>query len=123
MYLLALVQDIGLIVNIDKSELMSKQSFDFTGYHFLLHLALVRPTQARWIKLQETFHRISKKCVISARALMSTIGLLAFTEKTVKLARIQMTHVLWYLKVHWIFYLFIWGFTSLSTLYRSYHDG
>ena len=20
-------------------------------------------------------------------------------------------------------YLFIWGFTSLSTLYRSYHDG
>ena len=21
------------------------------------------------------------------------------------------------------FYLFIWGFTSLSTLYRSYHDG
>ena len=22
-----------------------------------------------------------------------------------------------------ILYLFIWGFTSLSTLYRSYHDG
>ena len=22
-----------------------------------------------------------------------------------------------------MFYLFIWGFTSLSTLYRSYHDG
>ena len=22
-----------------------------------------------------------------------------------------------------IVYLFIWGFTSLSTLYRSYHDG
>ena len=22
-----------------------------------------------------------------------------------------------------IFFLFIWGFTSLSTLYRSYHDG
>ena len=22
-----------------------------------------------------------------------------------------------------IIYLFIWGFTSLSTLYRSYHDG
>ena len=23
----------------------------------------------------------------------------------------------------WFIYLFIWGFTSLSTLYRSYHDG
>ena len=23
----------------------------------------------------------------------------------------------------WLIYLFIWGFTSLSTLYRSYHDG
>ena len=22
-----------------------------------------------------------------------------------------------------LIYLFIWGFTSLSTLYRSYHDG
>ena len=30
------------------------------------------------------------------------------------------------LRVHYInmhVYLFIWGFTSLSTLYRSYHDG
>ena len=23
----------------------------------------------------------------------------------------------------YLFYLFIWSFTSLSTLYRSYHDG
>ena len=25
--------------------------------------------------------------------------------------------------ITYIVYLFIWGFTSLSTLYRSYHDG
>ena len=25
--------------------------------------------------------------------------------------------------ISYSFYLFIWGFTSLSTLYRSYHDG
>ena len=25
--------------------------------------------------------------------------------------------------VHLFIYLSIWGFTSLSTLYRSYHDG
>ena len=25
--------------------------------------------------------------------------------------------------IQYVFNLFIWGFTSLSTLYRSYHDG
>ena len=27
------------------------------------------------------------------------------------------------IKRYWSICLFIWGFTSLSTLYRSYHDG
>ena len=32
----------------------------------------------------------------------------------------------WIVQIHYLLYLFIlfiWGFTSLSTLYRSYHDG
>ena len=35
-------------------------------------------------------HRLSLKSVISARTSMSTIGLLALTEKTLKLGRIHM---------------------------------
>ena len=79
--LLKLVKDLGFIVNLKKSDLTPSQRFDFLGYHFLLDLALVKPTQDRWTKLQ-MFHRLSLKSVISARTLMSTIGLLASTEKT-----------------------------------------
>ena len=79
--LLKLMKALGFIVNLKKSELKPSQRFDFLGYHFLLDLALVKPTQDRWTKLQ-MFHRLSMKSVISARTLMSTIGLLASTEKT-----------------------------------------
>ena len=60
----------------------------------------MKPTQDRWTKLQ-MFHRLSMKSVISARTLMSTIGLLASTEKTVKLGRMHMRPFQWHLKTHW----------------------
>ena len=72
--LLKLVKDLGFIVNLKKSELKPSQRFNFLGYHFLLDLALVKPTQDKWTKLQEMFHCLSLKYVISARTLMSTIG-------------------------------------------------
>ena len=65
------------------------------------HLALVEPTQDRWTKLQEMFHRLSMKSIISARTLMSTIGLLASMEKTVNLGRMHMRPFQWHLKTHW----------------------
>ena len=99
--LLNLIRDLGFIVNFKKSELVPSQRFDFLGYHFLLDLGLVKPTQDRWTKLQDMFRRLSSKSVISARTLMSTIGLLASTEKTVKLGRMHMRPFQWHLKTHW----------------------
>ena len=96
--LLKLVKDLGFIINLKKSELKPSQRFDLLGYHFLLDLALVKSMQDRWTKLQEMFHRLSMKSVISA---MSTIGLLASTEKTVKLGRMHMRPYQWHLKTHW----------------------
>ena len=101
--LLSLVRTLGFIVNLQKSELTPQQRFDFIGYRFLLDQGLVRPTNDRWSKIQNSFTKISKKSVISARTLMSTIGLLASTEKTVKLGRIHMRLFQWHLKTHWKF--------------------
>ena len=67
--LLKLVKDLGFVVNLKNWELVSSQRFDFLGYHFLLDMALVKPTQDRWTKLQEMFHHLSLKSVISARTL------------------------------------------------------
>ena len=96
-----LVKDLGFVVNLKKSELIPFQRFDFLGYHFLMDMALVKPMQDRWTKLQEMFHCLSLKSVISARTLMSTIGLLASMEKTVKVGRIHMRSFQWHLKTHW----------------------
>ena len=60
----------------------------------------MKPTQDRWTKLQEIFHHLSLKSVISARTPMSTIGLLASMEKTVKLDRMHMRPFQWHLKTH-----------------------
>ena len=95
-----LEKDLGFIVNLKKSEFKPSQRFVFLGYHFSLDLALVKPTQDWWTKLQ-MFHRLSLKSVISARTLMSTIGLLASTEKTVKLGRMHMRPFQWHLKTQW----------------------
>ena len=99
--LLNLIQELGFLVNHKKSELVPSQRFDFLGYHFLLDLGLVKPTQDRWTKLQDMFRRLSSKSVISARTLMSTIKLLASTEKIVKLGRMHMRPFQWHLKNHW----------------------
>ena len=101
--LLNLIQELGFLVSHKKSELVPSQRFDFLGYHFVLDLGLVKATQDRWTKLLDMFRRLSSKSVISARTLMSTIGLLASTEKTVKLGRMHMRPFQWHLKTHWKF--------------------
>ena len=60
--LLAVVQDLGFLVSLKKSELHPTQRFDFIGYHFLLDKVFVRPTQTRWIKFQETFNKVNNTC-------------------------------------------------------------
>ena len=101
--LLSLIQSLGFIVNHQKSELVPQQRFNFIGYHFSLDQGLVKPTDDRWAKIQSSFNRISKKSAINARTLMSIIGLLASTEKTVRMGRIHMRPFQWHLKTHWKF--------------------
>ena len=85
--LLKLVKDLGFIINLKKSELKPSQRFDFLGYHFLLDLALVKPMQDRWTKLQEMFHRLSMKSVISTRTLMSSIWIACINGEDCKIGQ------------------------------------
>ena len=48
-----LTQSMGLIVNQEKSELKPTQVFSFVGYEYHLDSALAKPTQERWLKLQD----------------------------------------------------------------------
>ena len=50
--LTSLCQELGWLVNREKSELEPKQVFDFVGYQFDLREGKVRPTLERWQTLQ-----------------------------------------------------------------------
>ena len=76
-------QSLGWIINQEKSELKPTQVLSFVGYKYHLHPALVKPTQERWLKLQDLILQLKSKHVLTASCLMSLIGLLASTEKMV----------------------------------------
>ena len=96
-----LTQSLGWIINQEKSELKPTQVFSFVGYEYHLDSALVKPTQERWLKLQDLILRLKLKRVLTARCLMSLIGLLASTEKMVPEGRLHMRPFQFHLKKHW----------------------
>ena len=51
--LVKICQKLGWLVNLDKSELVPKQIFDFVGYQFDLRAGRVRPAPDRWQNLQD----------------------------------------------------------------------
>ena len=56
--LVALCQDLGLLVNKEKLELVPKQVFNFVGYQFDLKEGKVRPTTERWQTLTDKIRSI-----------------------------------------------------------------
>ena len=98
-----LTQSLGWIINQEKSELKPTQVFSFVGYKYHLDSALVKPTQERWLILRDLILRLKSKHVLTARCLMSLIGLLASTEKMVPEGRLHMRPFQFHLKEHWRF--------------------
>ena len=97
-----LTQSLGWIINQEKSELKPTQVFSFVGYKYL-DSTLVKPTQKRWLKLQDLILRLKSKHVLTTRCLMSLIGLLASTEKMVPKGHLHMRPFQFHLKEHWKF--------------------
>ena len=99
--LLDLCRSLGWVVNMDKSELVPQQTFDFVGYHFDLSQGLVKPTQDRWRSLSQKLNLLLGLECCSVRQFMSLIGLLTATEKQVVSGRLHMRPIQWHLKKHW----------------------
>ena len=99
--LLALCQELGWVVNLQKSELEPKQIFEFIGYKYDLSQGLVLPTQNHWETILKKLKSILSKPSCRVRKFMSLIGLLTATEKQVPLGRLHMRPIQWHLKRHW----------------------
>ena len=99
--LVTLCQELGWLVNKEKSELAPKQVFNFVGYQFDLKEGKVRPTAERWQTLTDKIRSILSDPVCPVRQFMSLIGLLTATEKQVHLGRLHMRPIQWHLKNNW----------------------
>ena len=99
--LVKMCQNLGWLVNLEKSELEPKQVFDFVGYQFDLRSGRVRPTPDRWKNLQDKIHALLLLPACPVRQFMSLIGLLTATEKQVHLGRLHMRPIQWHLKNNW----------------------
>ena len=99
--LVTLCQELGWLVNKEKSELAPKQVFNFVGYQFDLKEGKVRPTEERWQALTDKIRSMMLDPVCSVRKFMSLIGLLTATEKQVHLGRLHMRPIQWHLKNNW----------------------
>ena len=93
--LLEMCQELGWVVNREKSELDPKQVFDFVGYQFDLRSGRVRPTPDRWQNLKAKIQAILARPTCPVRQFMSLIGLLTATEKQVHLGRLHMRPIQW----------------------------
>ena len=65
-------------------------------------------------------------CVVSTSGIFPRMVSLSFSvcfNMIILPNRVFIVIVSLYSSSHVSIYLFIWGFTSVSTLYRSYHDG
>ena len=99
--LVTLSQELGWLVNKEKSELAPKQVFNFVGYQFDLKEGKVRPTEERWQALTDKIRSMMSDPVCPVRKFMSLIGLLTATEKQVHLGRLHMRPIQWHLKNNW----------------------
>ena len=91
-------QQLGWLVNLEKSELEPKQDFDFVGYQFDLKSGWVRLTPDWCQNLQEKILKLLSLLACPVREFMPLIGLLTATEKQVHLGRLQIRPIQWH---HW----------------------
>ena len=99
--LLRTVQELGFVINFEKSELEPTQKIDFLGYHFDLLQGKVFPTEKKLKILAKAVQDMEVVSQTTPRLLMSLIGVLASLEKTVPMGRLHMRPFQWYLKTHW----------------------
>ena len=99
--LVALFQELGWMLNIEKSELDPKQVFDFVGYQFDLKKGKVRPTLKCWQTLNAKIQKLLSKLTCPVQQLMSLIGIFTATENQVHQGGLHMRPLQWHMKNNW----------------------
>ena len=100
-FLLALAARLGIIINVDKSDLTPRQIFEYLGFLFNLVRGLVFPTLDAIAKLKHWIRFLQSQTHLPARGFLSLLGFLNNLCQAVPLGRLHLRPLQWYLKCFW----------------------
>ena len=98
---LNLCNNMGLIVNEDKSELTPSQDFVFVGVHYNLQKGLVYPTQENLTKIQLVIEIFLQALTLPAIKWQSLIGTLSAQDRVIPWARLHIRPFQFHLQREW----------------------
>ena len=97
---LAVLIDVGLVVNVKKSQLVPSQRITYLGADFHLWKGVVQPTQERFRSLCESIAVFQQEAYIPARVFLRVLGLMAACIDLVPMARLHMRPIQLYRTAH-----------------------
>ena len=98
--LVAICQELGWIVNMEKSELKPKQIFTFVGYQYDLRDGKIRHILECWQTFNLKIQKLLTDPYCWIRQLMSLLSQLTATKKPVHLVWLHLRLIKWHLKNH-----------------------
>jgi len=99
--LLTLCQELGLLVNLKKSDLIPRQVFDFIGIHFNLINFLCSPTVHNLEKVKRNVTLLTQNKSLSARTWQIILGTLSSQEKLIPYGRFHVRPIQLQLLKNW----------------------
>jgi hypothetical protein len=99
--ILTLLETVGLLVNLKKSELVPKQVFEFVGVLYDLAQGRAFPPHKRVMKIQDSIQEFMTADTKPAVKWLSLIGLLNSVSDQVPLGRLRLRPIQFHLREHW----------------------
>ena len=99
--MLVLCHELGLLVNVEKSDLVPRQIFDFVGYHYDLILYTVCPTQHNWGQMIRKVSPLLRGELLPVRRWQSIIGFMSSQEKIIPFDRLHPSQLQLHLLREW----------------------
>jgi hypothetical protein len=97
----ALAQELGWIINWEKSEPEPQQNFTFVGIHYDLVAFQAQPTEENWNKLTNAARKVCSRQTMPARLWQSVIGTFMGQSRLIAFGHLHVRPLQWDLASQW----------------------
>jgi hypothetical protein len=93
--------ELGFLISWKKSEVIPSQDFVFLGEYFRMDLGLVFPPEKKYLALRQFILTFLAKTSVNTRQFSQLLGLLNSLADVVRLGRLHIRPLQFYLLEHW----------------------